>query len=378
MDIIIVFQRLIYICSFTFISKILVPTSLYVLEYVPKTEFNTSFPTSFQKCLTLAATNPYFNQAEPGKSAGELVKNIIGKGNFDHHFVQLISDKFYELINYKGVKVMNKEKMFLNFHKLRSERVVFSEFEKFLSSLHIPSYSTQSATFVYQHMLRKLLQSSIKFKTDMLRKTHEPVIVNRELQIKEEQSVRYVAGYILYSIKKIVKHKKSLEAKATIEILKSWSSNDIPDSDEDIDKQSLLEYTQKWLSLVNRGGLFLVNDEFYLFIKEIEIVVRSIFNAEFIATYCGEDLRSKLIEKLEYNTSIEMSWEALVKEVPHKKLAERLKMKIFEKWVNIRGHAFAKTWVQVLRREAANKKKAIDISKKGQPSLRSTLYSKTE
>ena len=39
------------------------------------------------------------------------------------------------------------------------------------------------------------------------------------------------------------------------------------------DESNFLEYTTKWIGIVNRGGLFEINDTTYMFFKEIELKV---------------------------------------------------------------------------------------------------------
>ena len=40
------------------------------------------------------------------------------------------------------------------------------------------------------------------------------------------------------------------------------------------EESSLTEYTSKWISLCNRGGLFEINDMSYLMFRDIELKVR--------------------------------------------------------------------------------------------------------
>ena len=40
------------------------------------------------------------------------------------------------------------------------------------------------------------------------------------------------------------------------------------------DESNVLEYTTKWIGIVNRGGLFEISDTTYMFFKEIELKVR--------------------------------------------------------------------------------------------------------
>ena len=44
------------------------------------------------------------------------------------------------------------------------------------------------------------------------------------------------------------------------------------------DNTSHLEYTKAWVDSVNHEGLFLVNDNFYLFIKTIKQLARQVLN----------------------------------------------------------------------------------------------------
>ena len=59
----------------------------------------------------------------------------------------------------------------------------------------------------------------------------------------------------------------------------------------------LLKFTKTWVDRANRGGLFLVNDEFLLFIRNVEEVARKVFNKNLLQTYHGEDLRDILMKK---------------------------------------------------------------------------------
>ena len=49
--------------------------------------------------------------------------------------------------------------------------------------------------------------------------------------------------------------------------------------------------TSSWVERVNRGGLFLVNNDFYTFIRNIEFELRKILNVSFFISYCGENIR---------------------------------------------------------------------------------------
>ena len=58
--------------------------------------------------------------------------------------------------------------------------------------------------------------------------------------------------------------------------------------------------TGSWVECVNRGGLFLVNNDFYTFIRNIEFELRKILNVSFFISYCGENIRE--VERQQGNT----------------------------------------------------------------------------
>ena len=93
------------------------------------------------------------------------------------------------------------------------------------------------------------------------------------MEKSEEVSLRYVAGYIIISLKKSIKSKRSPEGFALHQLLSCWESK------EELVKQvTFLEYTKTWVDRVNRGGLLLVSDDFYMFVRGIENDVRKVLD----------------------------------------------------------------------------------------------------
>ena len=113
-----------------------------------------------------------------------------------------------------------------------------------------------------------------------------------------------------------------------------------------------------------------MNDEFYIFIRRIENVARSVLNCNLIANYKGEDLREVLMEKLNKSELVDIGWEALTKKIQCDNIKKLLKQIILRKWVGIRAKSFLKCWVRMLKRKKQN------VSEKSEPSLRHTLYAK--
>ena len=112
---------------------------------------------------------------------------------------------------------------------------------------------------VYQHDNQRLYTDLIKchLSIDLGDRTTEMSTITAD----EENILRYAAGYVPF---KLLKYEKSPSG-CIIECLSQAV---------DGEESSLLEYTTKWTTLVNRGWLFEINDTAYMLFREIELKVR--------------------------------------------------------------------------------------------------------
>ena len=141
----------------------------------------------------------------------------------------------------------------------------------------------KSTNLLCNQLMNAMLNSILKYRNRRL----IPISTrsqNVELEKSEIETLRYIAGFIVFPLKKGLKIYNSLATEISI-LLDSWGSK----SDNDFGS-SLEEYTNAWADLVNRGGVHYVSDEFYLFIKTVAMEVRIILNQELFINYCGEDL----------------------------------------------------------------------------------------
>ena len=78
-----------------------------------------------------------------------------------------------------------------------------------------------------------------------------------------------------------------MEAVTTRQLLSCWGRN----TDIEFNKASLYEYTKELVDRVNRRGLIEVTDDFFLFIKFIELECHKLLNIKlninFLITYSG-------------------------------------------------------------------------------------------
>ena len=204
--------------------------------------------------------------------------------------------------------------------------------------------------------------------------------VPSKLTENEEQSIRYVAGYIGCSLKKAFKHSKSSEGKAMFHLICQFSAKYDDELEDTWYFNDFLEYTQLWVNHINRGGLQEVNDQFFLLIRSMEFVVRTILDLNFLITYAGEDLRSILFDKIIENGEVTRMWLLITRRLENKKLGRKLLHKIIHKWINVRLYHYAKAHIQKLKLKARNQKdkKETSVSEKADPAFRKRLASKTK
>lgn len=323
-------------------------------------------PKLVKDALENAVENPFFGLREPGLSVKSLAKEVLEVLNVED--LKAFSDQLCKLqyCTFAKKKFLKRDREAIIKHFLSICQA--EDISKLWHKLIQVENGTQITKSLLNFMLDRFLVKSIQHlvKPIPTKLTDE---ISRQLSPEEQQTIRYVAGYLAFSIKKCIRNPTSPEGKTIIRLIDSWSNSE----DESLTSNaSLLEYTKKWVTIVNRGGLFEINDSFYLFIEKVEKICRSLINLDLLATYCGENLLTVLLNKLENDVLLDEAWHELTRSIEaHNDLLQQLRNKIFVKWINIRAHAFIKSWLQI------NKLRLIKKGKKhmeqSQPALRKTL-----
>ena len=78
-----------------------------------------------------------------------------------------------------------------------------------------------------------------------------------------------------------------------LDMMNSWTIK----ADESRDSKTLYDYTLSWTEKVNRGGLMIVNENFFIFVRRVESVAKTVLNKSLMINYFREDLRYVSLEK---------------------------------------------------------------------------------
>lgn len=317
------------------------------------------------ECLENVLQNPFFGIREPGLSVRTLAQTILDSLHSGDDLANLANTWCTSLYTtFTGGNFMKRDKEILT--KTFLNLCQSEEIKKLWRSTFNMVGDTQISNSLMNFVLNRFLFKSLQHFGKPREHQQAAEIIN--LSPSEQQTVRYVGGYVAFTLKKNLKT-VTPEGKMIEKLINSWGNAD----DDSLNSElSLLEYTKTWVDVVNRGGLFQINDSFYVFIEKVEVVCRSLINLDLMTNYCGQDIQSVLLKKMESSNMLEDAWYALTRNsLSHHKLSESIRRKIYCKWINIRAHSFIQCWLQI------NKLKMMKQGKrhveKSQPALRKTL-----
>jgi len=194
---------------------------------------------------------------------------------------------------------------------------------------------------------------------------------------QEQEVLRYVAGYVIFSLKKryklLTKSNVIATREASVATHQFLSSLDTK-IEKDLQARSFLDFTRAWIEIKNRGGLVKVNHNMFLFIRRVENEVRTVLTLNFIKNYRGEDLRDVLFQKLSTSKLVGNGWVTLSINLGNESSNQILKNQILQKWIDIRVRSYVNCYVQIVKR-MVNKLNGEQrkLSSKAEPALRKTL-----
>ena len=241
-----------------------------------------------------------------------LAENINGTAddNTCKSFYLEIGNKVFDTIKRSRLTADCRINMFTIFH---NNSLQDHGRKLWIDLLKNTQFPTSVCNILYQYILDKFLKYALNYRNKQFEK--EEVMINYEstkLGKSEEQTLRYVAGFVLYKLLGLVKHKEKPEDKVMEQVLSVWGAKGkFPEHNP----MSLFDYTNAWVGKINRGGLYDVLDQFYLFIRTVELLVRRVLNYNLIVTHAGEDLREVLLSKLLKHEYVQTYWSTITRHI---------------------------------------------------------------
>lgn len=160
-----------------------------------------------------------------------------------------------------------------------------------------------------------------------------------EMSELEENIIRYASGYVPYSLIKQFKRRKEEKFASFIDCLISMSVN----CNEPIE-ESFYDYTKKWTTITNRGGLFEINDLSFRLFKAIETVLRSQLSSSLLKS--ASDNKKCILDGVTSNENVLFHWSLLAVDIENEENSSELLTHIVQLWLTIRGYSLTNEWVE--------------------------------
>ena len=154
-------------------------------------------------------------------------------------------------------------KMWGKFHEFRFNPTLHQYWALYLERVQVPQSIKQESTLVLQLLVDRLFKRIVKNEAQPVGSSQTAAPSNQPvvLTVREENAIRYMAGYVATKLKKKfqkrTKHPE-LQKKRNlfVQVLKSMEADHQMDGIECVG-----DYTTEWKELIDRGGLYKVKDE---------------------------------------------------------------------------------------------------------------------
>lgn len=283
---------------------------------------------------------------------------LLQEGERHNEKQKILDDLFAELVKtiktctdgIKKVRIqLARERALKRFHQLRINTLP-SLWSKVFADLGI-----EEEKVVILQSINRLLFNSVVLEGFANRYPTPPEEVLSVSMLSDEQNaVRYASGYVVKALKKQYEKKKGVKARQFMECLTNMSAHQ-----EGKDCSTYYDYTKAWIKLVNRGGLFEINNDCFLFFKAIELHVQETLRGHLLS---GNIEKQEYLSQLVKEEDIHLLWSKLCADIEDSDSSCELLTAIIDKWVTIRGFAQVSSWVndyKAATSEKLKKKKAL-------------------
>ena len=232
--------------------------------------------------------------------------------------------------------VIRREKLWTAYHQKRTSEIV-AIWEELFDAIH-----QHLDPLVYQAVTQKLFENIIaRIAPASSSSSSSSSDKLKFISSDEECIVRYAAGYVPYAlIRKYEKH-PTQHSVSCIECLCNMA---VQGEDSDF-----LEYTRAWITQVDRGGLFELNDTAYCLFKEIELETRTSLPSHLQRRIITSSNKQSLISSVMKSRSVQKHWFNLCTDMDDTNSATMLLKEIVELWLTIRGNSIAGQWLEIYK-----------------------------
>ena len=277
---------------------------------------------------------------------------------FDNFSVEL-NDKI-ELIcqsctSYRSYAA-KREKMWCAFH-----RIAVSELPEIWNGLFSSLGLNYDDQLLLQSTNQKLFEMSLTNHFGSYLPTEKQTTSkSNEISLTKDElnALQYVGGFVPHALLKRYERNTGQKYERFFECLGNMAVVS--------DTSDFIDYTKEWMSKVNRGGLFPLNDMTFLLFVEIEKQTRLLLPDQLIQqSSTSDELKENVIEKIKSNDDVQWQWTLISQCIDSEDDAIWLLNEIVKLYVTIRGFSIAATWMEVYKKQVKKRgtKKTVGLRK---------------
>ena len=245
----------------------------------------------------------------------------------------------------------NKNKVKLSnfwrkFHILRLSKTISCAWEVCATSFGIDELSKH---ITLQVILKRMVTGIISRKIEV--HDSSSFIQIQQMTEREENVVRFMAGYVLLKLKKKFPEHSNL--------FESFRTGIQMDIDFAVDVH---DYTRIWSEQIDRGSLNHVTDAFYNLIEALENICRRHLDVRHAPT---EDIFSKILVDCNQNTHITRSWGSLTNDLIAPVNKQKVLHFIITLWAKIRVHSFTRRLSDIIANSQSKSGVRKTLKRKG-------------
>ena len=254
-----------------------------------------------------------------------------------------------------------REKMWTSYHKLRTSENFRMCWKTFFSNC-LSEKTSEIHPVLYQRLTEILYKKMLGRKMALNRTTAGEADCD-PLTITEENALRYAAGYVCRQVKK--KIKRSAHPHELKEELLSCM-----DKMREYGEEAITDDSSRWTCIIDRGGLWHINDNlyrvFYAMEEEVRMYLRKNLHRQ---TTHNEPLLCDIVTS---NENVLFHW-CIAMAACHEKATNILLKELAMQWITVRGFAYTSGWIEQYKQ---GKKTALQKKKSLRTSLQSSEHDK--
>ena len=224
--------------------------------------------------------------------------------------------------------------MWRKFHLLRCS-VLKDVWKSFLASLHVNC--EHQDPLLMQCIFDECFNFVIIKKFGM---EENPVKIDN-LSDNEHNALRYTVGYVPFCLMKKLTKGSHANKDDFLRCLSEMRITGDDGSDVESELEDFLAFTKKWVKVTNRGGLFIIKDNVYLFFLMLELKLRKLQ-----PSILQKTSKNKVITEIMTSDDVKLQWCIIAPHLKDERASQELLKLITELWITIRCFSQAGSYLE--------------------------------